>query len=322
MKEKKYNRYESFIHSALSRRRFLEYQMKGTLFLASGMSGLIFPKNGFSNGTPDIGIAKGESKAATRAAVELVGGIKKFVKSGNRVLIKPNMSFPNPPAMASTTNPEVVRELAIMCREAGASNILVADYPLGRSTELCLSQTGIRDACKDIDNVSVAAFSNDRFFRDTAFTNAKTMRHNGVLKEALRADVLIAVPVAKSHSSTGVSLSMKGMMGLVWNRQIMHRQGLSSTIVDMCEFLKADLTIIDGTRVLSTNGPGGPGKVLKENTIIASGDMVAADACAASRFKWSGKKYKPRQVAYIKEAHERGLGRMDIENLVIKEIEV
>jgi uncharacterized protein (DUF362 family) len=53
--------------------------------------------------------------------------------------------------------------------------------------------------------------------------------------------------------------------------------------------LKADLTVIDATRVLSTNGPRGPGKVLKEDTIIASKDMVAADAFAVARFQWYGK---------------------------------
>ena len=62
--------------------------------------------------------------------------------------------------------------------------------------------------------------------------------------------------------------------------------------------------------------------MLKEDTVIASTDMVAADAFAVSRFKWYGKKYRPAQVQYIREAHERGLGRMDFENLSIKEIQV
>ena len=111
-------------------------------------------------------------------------------------------------------------------------------------------------------------------------------------------------------------------MGLVWDRAGMHTKDLSSSIVDMCSVLKADLTVIDGTRVLSTNGPRGPGKVLKEDTVIASKDMVAADAFAVSRFKWYGKRYRPAQVQYIREAHERGLGRMDIEKLSIKEIQI
>jgi uncharacterized protein (DUF362 family) len=141
------------------------------------------------------------------------------------------------------------------------------------------------------------------------------------MKEVLKSDVLIAAPVAKSHSSTGVSLSMKGMMGLVYNRRVMHwRYDLHTSIVDLCSLLKPHLVLIDGTRVLSTNGPSGPGKVLHENTVIASKDMVAADAFAVSRFLWYGKQYKPGQVPHIREAHERGLGRMDVEKLNIRTI--
>ncbi len=72
--------------------------------------------------------------------------------------------------------------------------------------------------------------------------------------------------------------------------------------MDLCTQLKADLTVIDGSRVLSTNGPGGPGKVIKQDTIIASDDMVAADACAVASFEWYRKRFKPRQVKHILEA--------------------
>ena len=316
-----FNKMNKLIDEHFSRRKFLKFQMKGLLFLAAGSSGLIISKNSIAEPVPDIAVVKGDAAKATRAAVELMGGMKKFVKKGSKVLIKPNMSFPNPPAMATTTNPDVVKEIAIMCNEAGAANVLIVDYPLF-NTEVCLQRSGILATCKDLENTKVIGASNDRFYKNTEIPGAKKMSSNGVFQEALKADTLIAVPVAKSHSATGVSLAMKGMMGLVWDRQAMHRKELSSSIVDMCTVLKADLTVIDGTRVLSTNGPRGPGRVLKEDTIIASKDMVAADAFAVSRFKWKGRNYKPHQVPYIREAHERGLGRMDIEKLAIKEIQI
>lgn len=311
----------NLIDDNFSRRKFLEYQMKGLLFLAAGSTGIFIPRRGFAEPVPDIAVVKGGAAKATRAAVELLGGMKKFVKKGDKVLLKPNMSFPNPPAMATTTHPDVIKEVAIMCSEAGASSILIADYPLFRA-DICLKRSGILAACENLEKTKVIGASSDRFFKDTEFSGAKKMNKNGVFREALKADTLIAVPVAKSHSATGVSLSMKGMMGLVWDRAGMHTNELSSSIVDMCSVLKADLTIIDAIRVLSTNGPRGPGKVLKEDTVIASRDMVAADSLAISRFKWSGRRYKPAQVKYIREAHERGLGRMDIENLSVKEIQI
>ena len=318
-----FNRMNKLIEENFSRRKFLKFHMKGLLFLAAGSSGILIPKRGIAEPIPDIAVAKGDAAKATRAAIGLLGGMKKFVKKGSKVLIKPNMSFPNPPPMATTTNPDVVKEIALMCNEAGASSILIADYPLFDS-DTCLKRSGILETCEYLENTRVvgASKNTDRLFKDTEFPGARKMSRNGVFQEALKVDTLIAVPVAKSHTATGVSLSMKGMMGLVWNRAGMHTKGLSASVVDMCSVLKADLTVIDGTRVLSTNGPRGPGKVLKEDTIIASKDMVAADAFAVSRFKWYGRKYRPAQVQYIREAHERGLGRMDIDKLSIKEIQI
>jgi uncharacterized protein (DUF362 family) len=102
----------------------------------------------------------------------------------------------------------------------------------------------------------------------------------------------------------------------------MHRLGLQTAIVDLASILKPALTVVDATRVLSTGGPGGPGKVLKGEVVIASTDMVAADAYTVASFEWYGQKYKPTQVQHILEAHQRGLGRADIENLVVKSVSV
>ncbi|MDY6970793.1 MAG: DUF362 domain-containing protein [Thermodesulfobacteriota bacterium] len=304
----------------MNRREFLRFQTMGLLWMIPGVSGLLFSKKAFSELVPDVAVVKGSAAAATRAAVELLGGMKEFVKPGNRVIIKPNMSFPTPPERASNTHPDVVRELATMCKEAQASKTLVLDNTLS-AKELCLETSGIRQACEAIDSKMVFALSDDSLYRTTEIPRYRSMRETEIMKEVLKSDVLIAAPVAKSHSSTGVSLSMKGMMGLIYNRGIMHRRyDLNTSIVDLCTILKADLAVIDGTRVLSTNGPRGPGKVLRENTVIASKDMVAADAYAVSIFEWYGKKFKPSQVSHIREAHERGLGRMDIDNLKVQSI--
>jgi len=147
----------------------------------------------------------------------------------------------------------------------------------------------------------------------------RSLKSTEVMKDVLEADVLIAAPVAKSHGSTGVSLSMKGMMGLIWSRGVLHYlYDLNQSIVDMCTILKPHLVVIDGTRVLSTNGPGGPGKVLKMDTVIASRDMVAADAQATALFEWYGRNMEPRQVTHIRLAHEQALGRMDITALNVQ----
>jgi uncharacterized protein (DUF362 family) len=150
----------------------------------------------------------------------------------------------------------------------------------------------------------------------------KILKSMDVVAEVLDADVLIAVPVGKSHSSAGVSLSMKGMMGLVFDRSTFHVKGLHEGIADMVTVLKPHLVVIDGTRILSTGGPGGPGEVIPLNLVVASADMVAADAQMVALGTWYGRRFEPRQVKHISIAADRGLGRIDLDKLRIKNINV
>jgi len=306
----------------MDRRDFLKYQLQGMLWLAAGGSGLFLPKKSLAGTTPDVAVVKGERAAATRAAVDILGGMQRFVKPGNRVIIKPNMSFARPPSAGTNTSPEVVRELAIMCREAGAASILIPDNVL-HTAGASLRMSGIQDACASVDPDMVRAISSPHLYREVAIPGAEDIPRTDIMKVVLKSDVLIAAPTAKSHSSAGVSLSMKGMMGLIYDRGVFHgRYDLDTSIVDLCTVLKADFTLIDASRVLSTGGPQGPGKVIRADTVIASTDMVAADATTVSMFEWYGRRFKPSQVNHIHLAHKRGLGRLDIDNLNTRRLTV
>jgi uncharacterized protein (DUF362 family) len=305
----------------MDRRKFLKYQALGVFWVSTAGVASLTPEDSLAKPVPDIAVAKGAVVDATRAAVELLGGMKQFVKPGDKVVIKPNMSFASSPRYGSNTHPKVVRELVVMCKEAGASKISVLDHTLA-PPDMCLKRSGIKRACDAIEKGIVRSANDYELYQDVPVKDGVTMTKTKILKEVVEADVLIAAPAAKSHSSTGVSLSMKGMMGLIWDRRSMHWQGLDEGIVDICTVLKADLTVIDGSKVLSTNGPRGPGKVLKGDTIIASKDMVAADAYTVTQFEWWGSKKEPGEIAHIQEAHNRELGRMDLENLTIQTVKV
>lgn len=301
----------------LTRRDFIKQQLVGSTLLVSGAA---FPGRLLAApNDPDVAVVKATGPdgpaAATRAAVEALGGMKAIVKPGDKVVLKPNMSFPHPPERGSNTHPLVIQTVAAMCKEAGASRVLVLDHPLS-SVERCLTISGIHDACRMVEDNIVFGVTASNQYADAAIPKAETMKDTEVLKQVLDADKLIAVPTAKSHSSAGVSLTMKGMMGLIYNRGVMHwKHDLDEAIVDLAGLLKPDLSVVDATYVLTTGGPNGPGKVLKEDTVIASRDMVAADAMAVASFEWYGRRFEPRQVKHVKRAAERGLGRMDIGNL-------
>lgn len=271
---------------------------------------------------PDVVVSRGnDPEAITTAAVEALGGMKRFVKPGNKVVIKPNMSFASGPAAASNTHPSVVKQIAKMCAEAGASRISILDNVLHNPSE-CLSKSQIPEACKGISNVSVNAIKGERLFKETPVKEGKTIKAMKVASEVLDADVLIAVPVGKSHSSAGVSLSMKGMMGLIFDRSVFHSRDLHESIVDMVTVLKPHLVVIDGTRILSTGGPQGPGKVIPLNLVVASADMVAADAQMVALGTWYGKTFEPSQVRHINLAAKRGLGTLELGKLNIKNVTV
>jgi uncharacterized protein (DUF362 family) len=269
---------------------------------------------------PQIVVANGGPGPATRAAVNALGGMGRFVKQGDKVVIKPNMSFPNPPDWGTTTHPDVVRELTTLCIEAGASSVLVLDNPL-RSAELCLVRSGVRNACEDLPQTQVHGPTNKTFYEGIKIPEGKALTSTMVMKKVLEADVLIAAPVAKSHSATGVSLAMKGMMGLIYDRKDFHLNlDIDVAVVDLCTVLKPKLTVIDASRILSEGGPSGPGKVIPMNKIIASRDMVAADSMAVELGTWYGRKFKSHQVKHIQIANQRGLGNMDISCQTVKEV--
>jgi uncharacterized protein (DUF362 family) len=296
----------------ITRRRFL----KG---ITTGITIGMFGRSSFSFGREpyDLVVISGDPVGATQKALEAMGGISRFVKKGQRVVLKPNMSFARTPEFSATTHPLVVATVAQACMNAGAQQVLVLDHTLHRA-ELCLERTGIQEACKNISGVHVLAIQERKFYREIKIPQGKVLERVEVIKEVLEAPVLINLPVAKSHSATGVSMGMKGLMGLIWDRESFHSQyNINQAIADLGTLIKPQLTILDATRALTSGGPGGPGEVKKPNLIIAGIDPVAVDSYGVSIVPWYGQNFKGRQVEHLLVAHQRGLGQIDIERLTV-----
>jgi uncharacterized protein (DUF362 family) len=292
----------------MTRRKFLKTTAAGIALSLAGK-----PSFSIAREEVDLAAISGDPVAATKKALEVLGGISRFVKKGQRVVLKPNMSFTRTPEFGATTHPQVVATVAQACMEAGAQQVLVLDHTLHRA-ELCLERTGIREACKDIPGVHVLALQERKFFREIKIPQGKVLERVEVMKEVLDSPVLINIPVAKSHSATGVSMGIKGLMGLIWDREIFHSQvNMNQALADLATVIKPQLTILDTTRTLTSGGPGGPGEVKKPNLIIAGIDPVAVDSYGVSVVPWYGQTFKGRQVEHLQIAHQRGLGKIDIE---------
>ena len=300
------------VSQKMTRRKFLKTAAAGMALGLIGGPSFLEAKEDY-----DLVAISGEPVAATRKALEAMGGIFRFVKKGQRVVLKPNMSFSRTPDFSATTHPLVVATAAQACIEAGAQQVLILDHTLQRA-EFCLERTGIRDACKNIPGVHVLALQEKKFFHEIKIPQGKVLERVEVMKEILDSQVLINIPVAKSHSATGVSLGMKGLMGMIWDRESFHSQyNINQAIADLGTVIKPQLTLLDATRALVSGGPGGPGEVKKLNLIIAGIDPVAVDSYGVSVVPWYGQNFKGRQVEHLLAAHQRGLGKIDLDQLKI-----
>jgi len=313
----------------ISRRNFIKISA-GALLSAN----LLRSSNIFAKGdTADLAVAKSKkADDAVKKALEALGGIQKFVKPKQTVILKPNVSFPNPAQWATTTNPQVVAAVASLCVDAGAKRVLIIDHPM-RQPEKCLSRTGIEAACKDIKGVYVRMESEQRDYKEVLL-DKKTGRFAEVFegqtpllqkveiskKTQSKGIVLINLPVAKSHSATGVSFGMKNLMGLIWDRTYFHKVGIHQAIAELTAIIRPNLTIVDATQVLLTRGPEGPGQTKALNTVIAGIDPVTVDAYTTTLERWNGQRLEPKDIGYITAAHELKLGEIDLNKVNIKEV--
>ena len=259
----------------------------------------------------------GEPEELVRRAMAALGGMEKFVPKDARVLIKPNICVAyHTYEYAATTNPWVVAALVRLAFEAGAKSVQVLDYPFGGSADEAYTRSGIEEQVRAAggEMAPMPGFK----FQTVDLPQAVDLRRTKVFKDALDADVLIDVPIAKHHGLARLTLGMKNLMGLVEDRGSIHHN-LGQRIADLTSLFQPDLTVVDAVRVLMANGPTGGdlGDVKKLDTVIASADIVAADSYATSLFG-----LRPEDIAYIPAAAAMGLGRSDLENLKIEQITI
>jgi len=265
-----------------------------------------------------LSIARGSDPAvSTRAALAALGGIERFVRSGDDVIIKPNICVDyHPPEYAATTNPTVVATLVTLCLGAGARRVRVMDTPFGGTPESAYAVTGIEEAVRaaggEMEVMSPVKFT------EFPIPEGRDITAWEVYRDVLEADALINVPIAKHHSLARLSLGCKNLMGVIADPPQFHRN-LGQRVADLASLVRPTLTVVDAVRILIAHGPtgGSLNDVQQTNTIIASHDIVAADAWAATLFGLTGP-----DIGYVRAAAEMGLGTIELEEIKIEEINV
>jgi uncharacterized protein (DUF362 family) len=264
-----------------------------------------------------LSVARGEDpKAITSAALAAIGGIGRFVRSGDDVIIKPNICVDyRTYEYGATTNPEVVASLVELCLGAGAKRVRVMDKPFGGGPESAYANSGIADAVTaaggEMEVMNLAKYQEVEIPEGRDITSWK------VYPDILSADVLIDVPVAKHHSLGRLSLAGKNLLGVILSPALIH-PNLGQRIADLVSLIRPTLTVVDAVRTLMAHGPTGGNldDVRLTNTVIASHDIVAADAYAATLFDLTGE-----DIDYVKSAADMGLGTLDLTSMKIEEIQ-
>jgi uncharacterized protein (DUF362 family) len=266
-----------------------------------------------------LSVARGADPATiTEAAIAALGGIERFVKSGDDVIIKPNVCVNyRTPEYAATTNPAVVAAVVTLCLEAGARRVRVMDTPFpGITAESAYEVSEIGAAVKAAGG-EMEVMGPVKFI-ETAIPEGKDITAWEVYQDVLDTDVLINVPIAKTHNLARLSLGVKNLLGVITKPNQMH-QNLGQRAADLASLVRPTLTVVDAVRIMTTHGPtgGSLNDVREANTIIASHDFVAADAYAATLFGLTGS-----DIAYVKAAADMGLGTLDLGSVNVEETNV
>ncbi|MFH1360468.1 MAG: DUF362 domain-containing protein [Candidatus Omnitrophota bacterium] len=317
---------ESFIKKQISRRKFMKICFGGlALFLSQNQwIKMVFAKEEESTGRPkknikdahDFVVAQGnDSYKNTIAAVEAMGGMKRFVKKGSIVVVKPNMGWDRTPAQAANTDPAVVAALVELCYKAGAKRVNVFNVPCNDDRRV-YENSGIQKAAEG--KKAHVYFADHRNVVKVHFSYPSEMEGWPILRDAVMCDTFINVPVLKHHGLTRLTLSMKDLMGVCSGTRGRIHARIGPKLVDLTDFISPDLTVIDATRVLVRNGPSGGNlnDIVAMNKIIVATDPTLADTYACRLVERD-----PMSVPYIRVARDRGFGSVDIDHADIANIQ-
>jgi uncharacterized protein (DUF362 family) len=264
---------------------------------------------------PDLAVVTdGDPASLTRQAVEILGGMSRFVSKGDIVVVKPNIGWDRSPEQAADTNPQVVAEVVKMCLESGAKKVRVFDRTCNTATR-CYENSGIKKAASEAG--AEVSYVVDAGFSDVKFPEGETLKHWPMYKPALEADVLINVPIAKNHGLTYLTMGIKNLMGIMGGDRGKIHWDIDDKLADVANFVRPQLTILDAYRILVKNGPqGGSLKDVQEmKTVIAGTQIATVDAYGATLFG-----IKPGGLEHIVKSSKFGLGEIDLDKVTIKKL--
>ncbi len=305
----------------MERRDFVKKVLNAGLVTGAGMVlgpvDSLFASPGVTAPYDLVAVKGGEPEVMFEKAILSMGGMQAFVKKGQKVLVKPNIGWDVVPENAANTNPKLVGAIIRHCLAAGAKEVYVFDNTCDNWTK-AYKNSGIEKAVKDAGGI-IAPGNTEKYYQKVTVGRGKSLTSTSVHELILESDVFINVPILKHHSSGQLTISMKNLMGIVWDRSYWHRNNLHQCISDFATFSKPTLNVVDAYRVMKQNGPRGVSRddVIQMKSLIISRDIVAADAAAAKLFG-----QEPDKIPYIRMAYDMKVGNKNLDQLNINRIKL
>lgn len=309
----------------MERRGFLKLAATGSLLGFLGM------KSGILNASePTASIAKndlvavmgGEPEAMYEKAIAAMGGMSRFVRKGQKVVVKPNIGWNKKPEEAANTNPLLVAAIVKDCLKAGAAEVVVFDHTCD-SWMSCYKNSGIEAAAKSA-GARIAFGHDEKYYKPVSIPDGVRLKETKIHEEILNCDVWINVPILKNHGGAKMTISMKNFMGIVWDRRYWHANDLQQCIADCSTISKMPvLNIVDAYRIMTQNGPvgKGPEDVQLAKALFMSTDIVAVDT-AALKFFNQFKQMNISDVGHIGLGEKMKIGTTNLDKLQVARIKM
>src|SRR4030067_896351 len=232
----------------------------------------------------DISVVVGRDyHQSTMRAVELLGGMERFVPKNSKVALLPNTQSKNP---GTYTRPEIVRSVIQICKKAGAKEINCLSW----LPEKYWEATGLKKAVgEEGASLKITNLKDSSLFKTVAIPKGKLLKEAKILAEFFNHDVFIDMPIAKDHVGNRFTGTMKNLMGLDFPEvnKFFHTgdkdypddiEHLDQCIADLNTIISPALCVVDATAMITTNGPFGPGELIYPERVVAGTDRVAVDS--------------------------------------------
>lgn len=260
---------------------------------------------------------------AVREAAELAGGFDRLIRPDATVLIKPNVMRPLPPGSGIITDVRVTEAVTGLVRECGPRRVIIGegasvgyDFPDIMDTHEAFALSGTAEVARKLD-VELVDLNRDAT-KLVEVADADVMQRFRIARAALEADVIVNVPVLKTHVRTAITCSLKNMKGVLpgSEKRRTHMCGLDRAIVDLNRVVKPHFTIVDALTCMEGVWAGPEDKV-RLDVIVAGADPVAVDATCARLMGLD-----PTSVKHIYRAGEVGLGVSDCARIELRGVPV